>query len=150
MYCYIGYIFICVYFRIMSYDYKNGVPVMSDLVSIYNIGYDREYQNFDYDKYINVIKMSNFTGGGTLKKNPVSNQINLTIKNMYISYIFGNPSVIKLSKKINKKKKGGEGKDFYVEIKDMKNIANLEYDKDYVGHFPKNESKTWLSNFEIM
>jgi hypothetical protein len=119
---------------------------MNNVVNTNNLDYTREYQSFNYDKYINAIKTSNFAGGCDKKK---CKKINDIIDKLYINYINKKPSTIK---NIKKNMIGGTTYDdnFNIKFNDMKNVSNLEYSEPWEYADVRRLSTIPNSNFEYV
>ena len=124
-------------------DMSNGFPIMTEITNLNDLGNQQEYQAFNYDKYINAIKTSNFAGGCG-KKN--CKKMNTMLKEMYVRYVSGKPSNIKSKSK----KRGGSTLDdqFNVPLTDMRNVGDLAYDKPWQYADVKRLSTIPISNFE--
>lgn len=102
---------------------------MEDMTNVKSLDYDKPYAEFNYDKYLQHFKQSNFVGGGKMKK--VSNNVNNMIKKLYIEYKKGVKSSIKKMKNI--KMNGGSQYDkmFLTTMKEMKDVSHLDYEQPY-------------------
>jgi len=122
---------------------KGGADLpLSDIKNVGNLDYKQEYQAFNYDKYINAIKTSNFAGGCNNKK---CVKLNKTLKEMYTYYMNGKPS------NIRKIKLGGSTSlddQFNISLLDTKNVSNLDYNKAWQYSDIKRLSTIPISNFE--
>lgn len=119
---------------------RGGELLLSDIRNTSELNYNREYQPFDYNKYINAIKTSNFAGGCNKKK---CIKLNKILKEMYIRYINNEPSNIRTTKL------GGSIDDqFNIPLADTNKISGLDFNKPWQYQDIKRLSTIPLSNFE--
>lgn len=142
---------------------------IKDMTNLSNLDYDRQYKEFNYDKYMNHFKQSNFIGGKKAKSksqpkahakskkmttNQVMQKMNKLIKTMYVDYKKDKKSKLKKIAKqtIKMKMIGGNSSDvnFITPLKDMKNVSELNYSEPYeysnttsITHMPR-------SNFQSL
>jgi len=95
----------------------NGMPHINEIQNLNHLDYSRAYQEFNYDKYINNIKQSNFAGG-CYKCKVGSGKLSNLIGEKFEDFKKGKESFIK-------KYTGGD--QFPVTLKDMQNISTLNY-----------------------
>ena len=105
---------------------STGLPLRSEINNINNLDYSRPYQDFDYSKYINEIKLSNFAHAGGSSKGKDNKQsqksnnkrIHRVMKQMYMDYMHGKRSYMS----------GGDAvSDLPISVKDTYNVTNLNY-----------------------
>jgi hypothetical protein len=130
---------------------------IDDMTNVKSLDYDKPYSEFNYDKYLNHFKQSNFVGGGKMRK--VSNNVNNMIKKLYIEYKNGLKSSMKKVKKGKKvksmkpmKMRGGEGESemFLATIKEMKDVSHLDYKEPYEYSKIPTVSSIPRSNFQAL
>lgn len=122
---------------------------IDDMTNVKSLDYDKPYSEFNYDKYLNHFKQSNFVGGGKMKK--VSNNVNNLIKQLYIEYKNGSKSSMKLKKVKNTKPlkmRGGEM--FLATMKEMKDVSHLDYKEPYEYNKIPIVSSVPRSNFQAL
>lgn len=130
---------------------------ITDMTNVSSLDYDKPYSDFNYDKYINNFKQSNFVGG-TMSGKTSKVDINKMIKNMFYNYKKDMKSDLKNIKTKTKMRKnmknmrGGNGENemFLATLKEMKDISHLEYKEPYeyskiepISHIPR-------SNFQAL
>jgi hypothetical protein len=126
---------------------STGLPSRTEINNINNLDYSRPYQDFDYSKYINEIKLSNFAhtsgGGGNKgkKQSQKSNnkRINRVMKHLYIDYMHGKGSYIS----------GGSVSDLPISISDTYNVVNLNYKACFNPPRVRHISSVPYSSFQI-
>ena len=127
------------------------LPTLSEVNNLNNLTLNKPYQNFDYSKYINEIKYSNFAHSGgakTSKKkaDKTSKNIQKVSKQIYIDYMCNKCSHIK---KMNKMKGGVATLDFPIKVSDTYNLTNLNYNTCFQNAKVKRLSTFPQSNFSI-
>jgi len=124
---------------------STGLPSRSDIGNINNLDYKRPYQDFDYSKYINEIKLSNFAHAGGSTKNKKQSQksnnkrINRVMKHMYMDYMHGKGSCMR----------GGALSELPISISDTYNVTNLNYKACYNPSRVRHISNVPYSSFQI-
>lgn len=121
---------------------RNDIVDLEKIANITDLNYTNRYKPLGSSLGDNL-KTSVFMGGS--KKNT---NINVIIKNLYISYSSGNKSIIKIKTKlfeqkkpsVSSKKRGGQ-KLTLSSLTEIQDIRNLNYNRPYSGHFPVHESK---------
>jgi len=116
------------------------LPSISDVSKIQGLDFNsKKFPEFNYDKYLDQVRLSNFTKGGGLKK---------VLKEAYSSYMQGGYSHIKALKMSQKKQKGGEN-DFPVSDSQLRNVKDLQFGTPY--EIPKLQRipKAPYSNFGL-
>lgn len=108
-----------------------GPTSIKDMTNLSHLSYDKPYSEFNYDLYANDFKQSNFVGGKR-GKTKMNTKLNSHIKTMYDDYRGGAKSKLNQLnqlKKSSRKMKGGQ--EFPIELKDMKNVSNLDYQQQF-------------------
>ncbi len=125
-------------------DSNSSIPLIQEISNVANLDYQKQYESFNYDKYINAIKTSNFAGGCNKKYCP--NKFKKILQDLYIRYINGKPSNIRQSMR------GGMAslnQNFNVPYEDMQNVAGLDYQNDWQYADIRRISHVPTSNFEV-
>ena len=101
---------------------KRGGQMVSyhDMMNTANLGNDKPYESFDYGRYKNSVKVSNFAGGAARVKKQMKN----LLKDTYVEYRKGNKSLIR-------KIRGGYADVLTVPLADTNNISSLQIPKPY-------------------
>jgi|LakMenE09Jun09ns_1017247.scaffolds.fasta_scaffold00112_9 hypothetical protein len=125
---------------------STALPQWNEINNVNNLQYNKPYQDFDYSKYINEIKLSNFAhaGGGAIKKNSRNtnnNRISNVIKHMYSDYLKGKPSYMKGG--------GTTGMNLPISVQDTYNLNNLNYNTCYNAPRVKYVSTVPYSSFQL-
>lgn len=95
----------------------DGMPTRNQIQNISNLNYSKPYQEFNYDKYVNNIKQSNFAGG-CYRCKLGAGKLSKLLNHSFEDYKKGKKSLIK-------KMTGGQ--QFPVSLQDMQNISTLNY-----------------------
>lgn len=95
----------------------DGIPTINQIQNISNLNYSKPYQEFNYDKYVNNIKQSNFAGG-CYKCKLGTSKLSSLISHSFTDYKKGKKSFIR-------KMTGGD--QFPVSLQDMQNVSTLNY-----------------------
>ena len=122
-------------------DSTTRLPSLDDVSKIQGLDFHtKHYQDLNYDKYINQVRLSNFTKGGNLKS---------ILKQAYTSYMQGGDSSVKSMQKKSRRKIHGGQDDFPVSDKQLRNIQDLHLGSPF--QIPKLQriSKAPYSNFAI-
>ena len=134
---------------------------IDDMTNVKSLDFNKPYPEFNYDKYIDRFKQSNFVGGGSKKMNNFSKTVSNLIKNMYVDYKKGKASKMKYMKPKKSMKggvrsvssmRGGAGEDdmFLLNMKEMKDVSNLEYQEPYKYSEMNTISRMPRSNFQSL
>lgn len=95
----------------------SGMPTINQIQNISNLDYSKPYQEFNYDKYVNNIKQSNFAGGCYRCKFGAG-KLSKFLNHSFEDYKKGKQSFIR-------KMTGGDP--FPVSLQDMQNTSSLNY-----------------------
>ena len=97
---------------------SSRLPSLSDVSKIQGLDFNnRQFPEFNYDNYLDKVRLSNFAQGGGQKN------LKNILKKTYLSYIQGCYSPIKLFKQI-KNQGGGE---FPVSDSQLRNLKYLDH-----------------------
>lgn len=119
-------------------------PDMSKIDNIANLSFSTDrYQDFDYSKHLDSVRLSNFTAGGI--KHNSRKKLDRFLKQAYLTYMQGGNSTINLLRQ----QRGGfsDLKDLTVSIKDVKNTAGLLFNEPYKTPVINHLSEVPQSNF---
>ena len=123
-----------------------GPTSIKDMTNTSHLDYDKPYTEFNYDKYTNNFRQSNFVGGKNKTYNNNSKKLNKKLNNdiklLFCDYKDGAKSNIKqLNKKYNKTKIMKGGQQFIVPLKEMKDVSQLDYSEQFqyneMKHIPR-------------
>ncbi len=100
---------------------KKGGQLVSynEMMNTANLGNNKSYQAFDFNRYKNNVKISNFAGGAAKKK------MKNILKDTYVEYRKGNKSFIR------KLRGGAELDQLTVPLADTRNTSGLQIPKPY-------------------
>lgn len=133
---------------------------INDMINVKSLDYNKAYPEFNYDKYIDRFKQSNFVGGKSStaskrgsEKKKLTNKMNNLIKNMYLDYIKGKTSILK-KMKTQKGMRGGATNDeadvFISTMKELKDVSHLNYKDPYQYNEMPTISRMPRSNFQSL
>ena len=105
-----------------------GTTSIKDMSNLSHLDYDKPYTEFNYDVYAKDFKQSNFVGGKQ-RKNKINMKLNNDIKLMYTDYKDGEKSKLSQLKKASKVMKGGQV--FPTDLKEMRDVSNLDYHRQF-------------------